>query len=583
MFEFTPYVIPLIISAGIMLAVGLYALRYRRHPAALSFAVAMLAAGVWAGSFVFEIAGVGLHTKIFWANVQFLGITLLPVAWLTLTLDYIGYTRHRRRILLVALIIPVITNILLWTNDLHHLWRGTSQLNTTAAPFTLVEYDYQFWFAIHAPYGYVLFLISLVAAGYALTGKTPRYRQQIKLLLLSTMLPLLVDALYLLGLSPIPQFNMTPLAFSVTGLLLAWNMFGFQFLDLMPIARDCVIESMNDIVIVLDTAHRIVDLNPAAEAIVGARPADVVGQSATEVFAVQPDLLQRYLDAAETHDEIVVGTGAARRTFDLRISTLYRRQHRPMGRLIVLRDITARKRAEEERERLIVELDAYAHTVAHDLKNPLAVFVGFTEVLQESAHTVLNAEQRHHLDIMARTSHKMVTIVNELLLFASVREQQQVDIVPLDMGAIVRVMQERFTLLIAEHEAQITLPERWPTALGYAPWIEEVWANYLSNAIKYGGTPPQITLGATPQTGGMIRFWITDNGDGLTPAQQQAIFHEFARVKYNRTEGQGLGLSIVQRIITRLGGQVGVDSTRGQGSTFTFTLPAALSLTPDSD
>jgi signal transduction histidine kinase len=109
--------------------------------------------------------------------------------------------------------------------------------------------------------------------------------------------------------------------------------------------------------------------------------------------------------------------------------------------------------------------------------------------------------------------------------------------------------------------------------LGYAAWIEEVWANYLSNAIKYGGDPPMITLGSDLPTPGCARFWVRDNGPGLSPNQQSLLFMPFTRLHTGRAEGHGLGLSIVRRIIERLGGSAGVESIPGHGATFFFTLP----------
>ncbi|MBC7869758.1 MAG: sensor histidine kinase, partial [Chitinophagaceae bacterium] len=114
---------------------------------------------------------------------------------------------------------------------------------------------------------------------------------------------------------------------------------------------------------------------------------------------------------------------------------------------------------------------------------------------------------------------------------------------------------------------------KWPLAAGYAPWVEEVWTNYLSNALKYGGKPPSIELGADEQPDGMVRFWVRDNGNGLTPEEQTRVFTPFTRLNQVKVEGHGLGLSVVQRIVDKLGGQVGLESSVGQGSIFSFTLP----------
>jgi signal transduction histidine kinase len=115
-------------------------------------------------------------------------------------------------------------------------------------------------------------------------------------------------------------------------------------------------------------------------------------------------------------------------------------------------------------------------------------------------------------------------------------------------------------------------------ALGYAGWVEEVWVNYISNAIKYGNKPPRVELGATPQPDGMIRFWVRDNGPGLSPEQQAKLFTPFTQLSPIRATGYGLGLSIVARIMDKLGGQVGVESEgiAGRGSLFYLLRPYPL-------
>ena len=136
----------------------------------------------------------------------------------------------------------------------------------------------------------------------------------------------------------------------------------------------------------------------------------------------------------------------------------------------------------------------------------------------------------------------------------------------------------RAEYLIAEMQASVTLPADWPTALGYAPWVEEVWINYLTNACKYGGRPPEIQLGAEALHDGRVRFWVRDNGNGVLPEDHDRLFKPFTRLEQARARGHGLGLSIVRRIIERQGGQVGVIShgVPGEGSEFYFTLPQAV-------
>ena len=237
-------------------------------------------------------------------------------------------------------------------------------------------------------------------------------------------------------------------------------------------------------------------------------------------------------------------------------------------------DITARKEAEESREEIIAELDAFAHTVAHDLKNPLASTKGFAEVLFSSPDLITNEDMPEIAGAIMSGATKMQEIIDDLLLLSSVHRINEIAVNPLNMKEIVKEALSRIPHLVEKYEATIIQPDEWPTALGYAPWVEAAWANYLSNAVKYGGRPPIITIGATIKPNDMIQFWVRDNGEGLSQTEQDVLFTPFTRLGKNEAEGHGLGLSIVQRITKKFGGTVAVESEIGGGSVFSFTLPA---------
>lgn len=229
-----------------------------------------------------------------------------------------------------------------------------------------------------------------------------------------------------------------------------------------------------------------------------------------------------------------------------------------------------------ERDRLIAELDAFAHTVAHDLKNPLNLVMGYAESLVDDGEDLPPEAVKDSLHAIARTALKMNNIIEELMLLSGVRKTD-VQVQPLDMADIMLEARRRLALFIQDHKAEISLPDAWPQAVGYGPWVEEVWANYLSNAVKYGGCPPCVEVGTQAQSDGLVRFWVRDNGDGISPQDQARLFAPFERLSQVRIKGYGLGLSIVRRIVEKLGGQVGVESdgVPGHGSVFSFTLPAA--------
>jgi PAS domain S-box-containing protein len=235
-----------------------------------------------------------------------------------------------------------------------------------------------------------------------------------------------------------------------------------------------------------------------------------------------------------------------------------------------VRDVTRRKEAEQEREQLIEELRAFSHTVAHDLKSPLSVVVGFVDLLKEQLQ---ESELSEMVMYIQNTTYKMITIIDELLLLANMRATEQVELSYLNMDEIMTSVSYRLRYQLESENATLITPSHWHTAIGYAPWIEEVWTNYISNAIKYGGQPPKIEVGSEANNG-MVNFWVKDNGAGIAPDQLDTLFKPFVRLDNIRATGHGLGLSIVRRIIERLNGEVGVDSQQGIGSVFYFRLPA---------
>ncbi len=230
---------------------------------------------------------------------------------------------------------------------------------------------------------------------------------------------------------------------------------------------------------------------------------------------------------------------------------------------IMFVDITARKKAEAEREQLIAELESYNHTVAHDLKSPLSVVQGFADLLSTEHVHMADEKLTEHLETIGTYTRKMRDIVDSLLLLSSVRANN-VDVEPLGMQQIVQQAIDSLATVIEEKDATVILSEAWPEAVGYAPWIEAVWRNYLSNALKYGGSPPVIELGAADE-GTHAYYWVRDNGQGVTLEEQARLFEPFTQLARNRKDGHGLGLSIVARIVNRLGGEVRVESQPGRG------------------
>ncbi len=333
-------------------------------------------------------------------------------------------------------------------------------------------------------------------------------------------------------------------------------------------------------VVITDVTGKIEYVNPKFTSLTGYSVAEALGQN--------PRILKSGEHPAEFYEELwrTISSGQEwRGEFHNRkkngelfweqasISPVRNRDGVVTHYVAVKEDITERKRIEAERERLISELDAFAHTVAHDLKNPLGAVLGFAELLNLGSSQLSEEDKRQSIAAIAQGARKMQSIIDELLLLAGVRKAE-VRLEPVDMAAVVAGAWGRLSHMASEYAPELHLPKEWPVALGYGPWLEEVWANYLSNALKYGGRPPLIEVGADV-VGDRVRFWVKDNGPGISIEEQQRLFLPFTRLHQARATGQGLGLSIVRRIMEKLGGEAWVESEPGKGSRFGFTLPRA--------
>jgi signal transduction histidine kinase len=223
------------------------------------------------------------------------------------------------------------------------------------------------------------------------------------------------------------------------------------------------------------------------------------------------------------------------------------------------------------------ELNAFAHTVAHDLKHPLTSLIGLSTLLSQAFDVLERDKQQEFVQQILRSSLKMNTMINSLLQLASLRLDAHVETTLVDMNQTVIEAKQQLGSFINDHQPKINLCGALPMIRGNASWIEEIWLNYLSNAIKYGGQPAQIDIGFTldsPQ--GYCRYWVRDYGPDSPKIESDKLFIEFSRLDSKRADSHGLGLSIVRRICQKLGGLYGYEPAEGGGSRFWFALPNAL-------
>lgn len=555
--------------AGIMfsLYLGIY---LRRHLEVPGFGWASLVLFAFAeviASFLVTSLTPSNHTDLLmlWTRLRFVGLGSLAPFFVLFILTYTDCpVRVRPRITVAIFVIPFIVQVIIWAfPDTFFAAIGYS----TWQGLTIERVEFHGWFYLHLLYALVLVAAVAVPLMIANALWVVQQRPTTVYIMIAAIIFTISSVMTPLGIAT--TVNLAPIGGSIAATIIGYVLLRGHLYDAIPIAYDAIFQSMPDAVLIFNRSDELVHINAIGEALLEKPRAVLVGKRFTHLFPQQEDLFQRYKDVFELRTEVTAEHRTRLCAYDVHVTTL-RRRGEAVGRMLVLRDISERKLAEQEREHFITELDAYAHTVAHDLKNPLALVMGYSELLAVSE---LASADSLLVNQITASSHKMKQIIDELLLMATVRELEQVNAAALVMGDIVQEALSRFQPQIAAKQAEVVVPSVWHPAKGYAPWVEEVWANYLSNALKYGGSPPRIELGSTRQANNMVRYWVHDNGTGIDPTLQSSLF---SRIQPNAPlrHGHGLGLSIVRRIIERLGGEVGVQQAEGGGSIFYFTLPA---------
>ena len=561
-------------SFCILLWLTWYAWQHRAQAIARSLTVFTFTLTVYSAAIIFITVGDNPDIGYLAVRARMVVASVVYLWYLAVILDYSGSNGAqflRRHWYLF--IIPAITSIISLSSKVDE-WLFNDWAITPHGPINLETLHYRGFYFVHITQYYLV-----VGGALALLVRMTLRRQSIhRRHAIANIVAVLIA--FISGTqrnleiyTDVP--NLFPIGLFLVAVVLAWSVFSFQLFNLLPVAYGTIFEHMHDAAVVVDQHFRVVDLNPAAAKLIP--PPTAIGRP---LSAVMPDLAA-LLDAPDIPHELLLTSGDQPRCYEVRVATLYQMKRHTVGYLLMLTDITKRKLAEREREQLIVALDAYAHTVAHDLKNPIALVVGYASLLHEE----LASDHDHLQSYTSRiieASQKNVQIINELLLFASVRRRQDISIVPLDMRPIVQAALHRLQPDVAYPDAQITIQPDLPTAIGYAAWVEEVLVNLLSNALKYGGTPPQVEIGGAVVQG-RVRYWVRDNGIGLSSEEAHQLLSQEGRLKkHGGHKGHGFGLAIVRSIVERLGGSVGIESEFGKGSLFYFTLPIAETPTPAS-
>lgn len=582
----SPLFLLLLIGGLIGIITFLFLLKFRNTQTAKFWMIWQISASIWAFTYAFEFAATDLETKIMWSRFSYFGIVYCPVSFLFFSLAYSSkYRLLQKKYVILFYSLASVFILFPFTNDLHHLhWKSYAINPVTNA----TDYVYGPLFWIMTAFAYVALFSGIINIFILFFRLSEFHKRQLFLLLIASILPPAGNLIYVFQLNPLPGFDWTPFTFLLTGILIAINISQNKMFDLVPLARNKVLDMIPDAILVVDKSLRIADYNEAMRILIDPNEKKLTGKRADLLLPQRKELISEILRHNEFQTRISRISDGTTTFFDLHAIVLYDPNKQQNGRLLILKDITRHIQAEEkireantlltreieEKEKLIVDLDAFSHTVAHDLKNMLGAIVSASSLIKSGIDTFSREDLLEINELINLSATKTIHITRELLTLASVR-QQEIRPIAVNMQKVIHDSLTRLKDDIETKSAQLTMPESWPEVLGYDAWLEEVWINYISNAVKYGGTPPVIELGSDLLADNKVKIWIKDNGKGLSEEERATLFNKFTRLDTLRAEGNGLGLSIVKRIIEKLHGEVGVDSKNipGEGCTFYFILP----------
>lgn len=535
---------------------------------------------LWALFSFFEFISITIEYKQLWMIMVYISCYATLMFFLAFALEYSQFYKYLKVRYFKLISIPAFLFVIAAaTNHFHNLWWIELAIDPIYG-FANATKGIIFYF--HLIYGYTIFLVSIAILLIGIFNYQGKIRGMFGLIILASVISISGNIIYVFNFNPIPHFDWTPPSFILAGVILMVGIKKYSFLDLTPIAQKLIVETLNDALVVVDMKARILMVNMAFKKNFEVDDKKIIGNQLYSVLPIPAFLNLEFLSNKSYQTEINFNNAY----FDVFNTPLFNKRKSQMGQTVVFRNITRRKLSEismdktnvklrsaiQRNELLISDLESFSHTVAHDLKSPLATQISFIRLIKDEE---LEGDKLiKYLQYIEQSAFKMQEIIMELLKLASIRKQK-IPLHKVDMIQTIEAAKERLSYLINEKNAEINYPEFCPETLGYAAWIEEIWLNYLSNAIKYGGTPPKIEIGYDLLENSTIKYWVKDNGQSIPLNKQKFLFGEFVQLNEIKTDGQGLGLSIVKRIIDNFGGKVGYEDVKepGGGSLFYFTLP----------
>jgi len=545
----------------------------------------MTAVAVWCATSGFHALAGSLDAKIAWATVQYLGIASVPPLWLLFAGEYADarWTLDRR-VRAAVWIVPVLTVLAVATNESHQaVWPS---VRIDASGLTVYEHGWAFWIA--AGYNYLLVLEGTTLFVLSLFTTPPPFRGQWLTLVVAAVIPLAGNVLYIAGIT-VPGLDLTPVAFVVSGLLFVRALYRDHLFDLVPVARDTVIESLSDAVIVLDGSRRILDMNAAARRLAG-DPDAWVGRP---VCAVVPLLRDVQTDAVRDSSVMLMrdADDGQKEYFDLRVLRVQRPTRPSAAWVALVRNISERLRADAARAALEARLQEQqkreslsilAGGVARDFNTLLDGIVVNADRLTLTVPP--SSEMGRSVGAILLAARRAADLMDTLLAYAGERQGSMAHV---DLDELVLEMVDLLRGSAARH-CHLRYSGRPATIRADPTQVRQVAMNLILNAIdavddRVGEivvttgvdelTGPQLAAldGADDATPGpYARLEVADNGRGMDAATLARIFQPFVTSKPSH---RGLGLPAVLGIVHGYGGALHVESAPRRGARFRVWFP----------
>lgn len=562
-FQFTPYIWLLIISAFFSLSLGIYALLMRRSARGVtSFVLSMFVVTIWSAGNALEMSAMDFSMKLFWANMQYFAYCYSPVTLLTLCMQFTGYDRwiKNKKILWIA-VIPTIIIILVWTDGLHGLMRYDMNMDYRGL-FPVISKKYGPAFYLHAAYSHILNIIAWVLLIKAVFFKNTVYRKQAIALLFGMSLIVFPNIMYISGLSPFKNFDVTPVFFGPAGMIIAWGIFRYKLFDLIPLARATVIETMDPGVMVLDLQDRILDVNPAFQRIIGTTAPKIYTKRVEEACCKIPELVSACMDRSINYTEFSINDEGILKVYEALLSPLTDSKGILLGRLLVAYEITEKKKIEQEflRQQRRYAVIEERERMARDMHDNLGQVLGFINLqaqgirqefrnsgIEIAAHSIdklVDASQSAHNEIREyiHNMRNMDSLEKDLItvLEKDIRGFEEQTGITVELDNPIGFMGERL-----EPNILINLLNIVKEALNNVRKHAE--ASYVKVSFLVG--PEQLCI------------TVEDNGKGFETDQ-------CANASTNK-----FGLSIMKERALEIGGQVDIKSIAGEGSKVICCVP----------